>query len=72
MVKERQVFNVDTRRLETMRFLRLEQIVFNNNSMGDVDVSDQLRNQYRFDHWLRMHKWWWSILFWWLGVMLVN
>jgi hypothetical protein len=72
MVKERQVFNVDTRRLETMRFLRLEQNDFYNNSMGDVDVSDQLRNQYRFDHWLRMRKWWWSILFWWLGVMLVN
>jgi hypothetical protein len=72
MVKERQVFNVDTRKMETMRFLRLEQNDFYNNSMGDVDVSDQLRNQYRFDHWLRMRKWWWSILFWWLGVMLVN
>jgi hypothetical protein len=72
MVKERMVFNVETGKLETMRFLRLEQNDFYNNSMGDVDVSDQLRNQYRFDHWLRMRKWWWSILLWWVGVMLVN
>jgi hypothetical protein len=72
MTKERQVFNVDTGRLEMMKFLRLEQNNFYNNSMGDVDVSDQLRNQYRFDHWLRMRKWWWSILLWWVGVMLVN
>jgi hypothetical protein len=40
--------------------------------MGNVDVSDQLRNTYRFDHWLQKRKWWWSILFWWIGVMLVN
>jgi hypothetical protein len=40
--------------------------------MGNVDVSNQLRNTYRFDHWLCKHKLWWSILFWWIGVMLVN
>ena len=40
--------------------------------MGDVDVADQLRNNYRFYHWLRKRKWWWSIMFWDIGVILVN
>jgi hypothetical protein len=40
--------------------------------MGHVDISDQLRNYYRFDHWMRKTKWWWSIMFWGLGIQLVN
>jgi hypothetical protein len=28
---------------------------FSNNNMSHVDMSDQLRNTYRLDHW------WWSI-----------
>ena len=40
--------------------------------MGDVDVADQMINNYRFDHWLGKHKWWWSIMFWDIGVILVN
>ena len=43
-----------------------------NHHMGDVDVADQLINNYRFDHWLRNPKWWWSIIFWDIGVILVN
>jgi hypothetical protein len=71
-VKERLVFNVDTGRVENIRFLRLNVNDFYNHAMGNVDVSDQLRNTYRFDHWLRKRKWWWLIVFWWIGVMLVN
>ena len=40
--------------------------------MGHVDVSDQLINYYRMDHWLRTQKWWWAIYLWGMGVMLVN
>jgi Transposase IS4/SAP domain len=72
IVKERSVFNVDTGSLELMRFLRLNVNDSYNNDMGHVDVSDQLRNYYRFDHWLRKRKWWWSIKQWGIGVMLVN
>ena len=73
IVKERLTFNVDTGKTEIMRFLRLNQNDFYNFSMGSVDVSDQLRTSYPFDHsWLRNRKWWWSLLFWWFGVMLVN
>jgi hypothetical protein len=40
--------------------------------MGHVDVSDQLRNYYRFDHYMRKRKWWWSLAFWGIGVQFVN
>lgn len=72
VMKERLVYNVDSERMETLRFLRLNINDFYNNNMGHVDVSDQLRNTYRFDHWLRQWKWWWSIWLWSLGVLLVN
>ena len=40
--------------------------------MGDVEVDDQLRNNYRFDHWLRKRKWWGYIMFRDIGVILFN
>ena len=40
--------------------------------MGGVDIADQLRNYYRFDHWMRLRKWWWPIFFWSIGILLVN
>jgi len=43
-----------------------------NSEMGDVDLADQLRGSYRVDHWIRNRKWWWSLLFWGLGVILTN
>jgi Transposase IS4/SAP domain len=72
ITKERRVFNVDSGGVEGMRFLRLNINDSYNNEMGHVDVSDQLRNYYRFDQWLRKRKWWWSIKQWGLGVLLVN
>ena len=40
--------------------------------MGHVDISDQLRGTYRFDHWLRNYKWWHSIFWWGFQVLMVN
>ena len=40
--------------------------------MGDVDISDQLRGNYQFDHCIKNRKWWWSLLYWGLGVILTN
>eukprot|EP01048_Picozoa_sp_COSAG05_P038539 COSAG05_NODE_18624_length_305_cov_1.004854_2_plen_53_part_01 len=40
--------------------------------MGGVDIADQLRNVYRPDVFTRKQKWWWSILFWALGVAETN
>jgi hypothetical protein len=55
-----------------MLFLRLNINDSYNNDMGYVDVSDQRRNYYCFDLWLRKQKWWWSIMQWGIGVLLVN
>ena len=71
-VKERAVYNVDTDKVEMMRFLRLDINDDYNHKMCNVDIADQLRNYYRFDHWMRKRKWWWSMYFWGIGVLLVN
>jgi Transposase IS4 len=68
----KKVFSTETQRIETMKFLRLNINVDYNNKMNSVDNSDQLRQNYRFDHWMRKRKWWWSIFFWGIGVLMVN
>ena len=35
-----------------------------NHFMGNLDISDQMRGSYRFEHWKGMSKWWWSMLYW--------
>ena len=40
--------------------------------MVGVDLADQLRGTYRIDKGVRNRKWWWSILFWEIGVMILN
>ena len=72
VVKTKLVYCNETGRREPMKFLRLNVNNDYNQDMGHVDVSDQLRNQYRFDHWMRKRKWWWSFWFWGMGVLKVN
>ena len=65
-------FKLQQGKIETVNFLRLN---INDNysyGMGLVDISNQLRNYYCFDHWMWKRKWWWLIFFWGLGVSLVN
>jgi len=71
-MKEKQVYNVDTERTEPLRFLRLNVNDAYNTDMGHTDVADQLQNNYKFDHWFRNFKWWWSVMMWGIGVLLVN
>jgi hypothetical protein len=66
------VYNVDTGGMEKLKFLRMNQIDNYNNTMGNVDIADQLRGTYDFKHWLRNRKWWWSIWNWGLGVLITN
>jgi hypothetical protein len=63
---------VETQKMTKMRFLWLNINDAYNAGMGHVDVSNQLRNYYRMDHWLRMQKWWWAIYLWGLGICLVS
>ena len=43
-----------------------------NNGMGEVDIADQLRLQYRLDKWIRNCKWWMSIFMWRLASVTTN
>jgi len=72
IAKERSVFNVETNKCDTLRFLRLNINDSYNGDMGHVDVSDQLREVYKFNQWMRNYKWWWAITQWGLGILLVN
>lgn len=57
----------------TRTISRLNVIYDYNQNMNSVDISYQLRNQYRVDHtWWRNTKWSWSIFIWILGVTKVN
>ena len=58
--------------VEKLKFLCLNINNDYNHDMGGVDIADQLRKYYQFDHWMRKHKWWWLVFFWVLGVLLVN
>jgi hypothetical protein len=72
VLKTKKVWNERKQRMENLRFLRLNVNDDYNKDMNAVDIADQLRNNYRFDHWLRNFKWWWSIFLWVFGVLLVN
>ena len=39
---------------------------------GGADISNQICGSYRFDHWLRNLKWWQSIFWWGVQVLMVN
>lgn len=70
--KTKRVFNPAEGHSIMMRFLRPKLTDDYNMGMNGVDVADQLRNQYRIDHWMRKRKWWWSIWWWGIQVLLVN
>jgi Transposase IS4 len=72
ITKERDVWNEAKQEFSKLKFLRLNVNDDYNNDMNAVDIADQLRNNYRFDHWLRNFKWWWAIFQWSLGVLIVN
>ena len=69
---KKMVYNRETGVMDVMRFLWMNNIDKYNSEMGHVDIADQLRGTYRMDHWVRNRKWWWSIMFWGIGVMMTN
>ena len=69
---EKKVFCVELDQVKSLKFLRLSINNDYNYGMGGVGIADQLRHYYRFDHWMRKRKWWWSVFFWGIGVLLVN
>lgn len=72
-VKEKQrVWSMTEQELKTMKFLRTNFVNMYNEFMNFVDIADQLRNNYRPDHWMRQRKWWWAFYIWALGVATTN
>lgn len=72
VVNQKDVFSRETNQKEPNNFLRLNINTDYNFEMHHVDRADQLREHYRFDRWMRKRKWWWSVLFWGMGVLMVN
>jgi hypothetical protein len=70
--KERSVYHKTLKQKVKVPFYRLNLIDFYNNNMGSVDVADQLRTNYRVDHWMRNTKWWWAIFWWCFQMLLTN
>ena len=56
IVTEKDVFNLYIGITETLYFLWISIIHYNNFSIGIVEVVYQMRGTYRFDHWSRKRK----------------
>jgi len=72
VVMEKPCFNVETGMIEILRYLRMNTIQEYNNTMGGVDLADQLWGTYCVDKEVHNIKWWWSILFWSICFMITN
>jgi len=72
VLKKRKVWSAIHKQIREMGHLRLNFIDDYNNNMNGADIADQLRNQYRPDHWMRNRKWWWAFFIWAIGVAGVN
>jgi hypothetical protein len=70
--KTRKVFDPLNKCMINKDFKKLNVINNYNFSMNGVDRADQLRGQYRPDHWLRNRKWWWALFLWMLGIAVTN
>ena len=55
--KIRKFYNVDTVMIDTMNFLRMNNIYHYNYSMGHIDMSDQLRDMYQMNYCIMNWKW---------------
>ena len=64
------MYNIDKYKVEALKLLRLNKIDKYYNGMCDIDVDNQLRGVYRLYRWVRNKKWWWSMLFCSMGVLL--
>ena len=55
--KKRQVHDPKTKMVRDAHFLRLNVNDSYNHNPNSVDLSDQLQNMYRVDHWMCKYKW---------------
>ena len=72
LVIKKRAYNVNSGQWEAIKFFRINSINNYNFNVGHVDLSDQLQTSYQIDCWVRNRKWWWSIMFWEICVLLTN
>ncbi len=72
VVKKRRVWSAVHKQIKEVGFLCLNFIDNYNANMNSVDIANQLRNQYRPDHWMRNQKWWRAFFIWAMGVANMN
>jgi hypothetical protein len=72
IVKERKVWSESAKSKAMMKYLWLNVIDDYNNRMNATDIADQLRGNYRPNHWMRNRKLWWAFFIWAIGVAGVN
>ena len=70
--KKRKVYSRQKKKMIYITFLRPSFVDQYNHGMNNVDIADQLRLVYRFDRWMRKRKWWWSMFFWGLELLIIN
>ena len=69
---KREVYCVAEAKKMLLEYDRLWIIYDYNHFMNKVDIADQLRMQYRPDHFMRNQKWWFAIFLWALGTAATN
>ena len=50
--KDRKLFDKTQQNMVAAPFYRINVLDYYNHFMGNVDITDQLRGSYRFDHWM--------------------
>ena len=58
--------------VQDSHFLRLNVNDSYSYNINSVELSDQLQNVYRVNHWMWKYKWWWYIFSWGHGLVLFN
>ncbi len=58
LVKKRKVYHRESNSMKMMGYLWLNMIDEYNNNMNNVDIMDQLWEQYLPDFWMCHKKWW--------------
>ena len=56
ILKQRKVWSAEEKETVLMNFLRLNLFDDYNDNMNNTNISDQLRNNYRMDYWIRNKK----------------
>ena len=61
--KDHKLFDKMQQKMVAAPFYLVNVIDDYNHFMGNVDITDQMRGSYCFDHWMLKMKWWWSMFF---------